>query len=150
DTGIAYEDDLTGTYRRAPALAGTRFASGWDFVNGDANPDDDNGHGTAMATVIAGAGSFSSAAIPYVGPASGATLLPIKVLDANNQGTEFWLQEGIRYAVAAGANVINLSLDFARNYIPGAGMCDALARTRDGGVVIVAASGNTFGRVLYP
>src|SRR3989475_1485156 len=137
-------------YARAPAFDATQFAPGWDFVNGDAYPDDDNGHGTAMATIIAGSASFSSAAIPYVGPAAGAILMPVKVLDADNQGTEFWLEEGIRYAVGAGANVINLSLDFARNYVPGAGLRDALAAARDANVVIVAASGNTGGRVLYP
>src|SRR5258705_6280442 len=129
DTGIAYEDwmDSSGTYAQAPALGATQFAPGWDFVNGDDHPDDDNGHGTAMATIIAGSGSFSSDGIPYVGPAAGATLLPIKVLDANNQGTEFWLEEGIRYAVGSGASVINLSLNFARNYVSGAGLRDAIA-----------------------
>src|SRR5262249_15615066 len=106
------------------------------------------GHGTGMATVIAGSGSYTS--IPYVGPAAGATLLPIKVLDANNQGTEFWLEEGIRFAVASGASVINLSLDFARNYPPGAALRDAIAEARASGTVIVAATGNTGQRVLYP
>ena len=150
DTGIAYRADWWGMYARAPAFDATQFAPGWDFVNGDAYPDDDNGHGTAMATIIAGSATFSSAAIPYVGPAAGAILMPVKVLDADNQGTEFWLEEGIRYAVQSGANVINLSLDFARNYVPGAGLRDAMALARDSNVVIVAASGNTGGRVLYP
>ena len=150
DTGIAYRADWWGMYARAPAFDATQFAPGWDFVNGDAFPDDDNGHGTAMATIIAGSATFSSAAIPYVGPAAGAILMPVKVLDADNQGTEFWLEEGIRYAVQSGANVINLSLDFARNYVPGAGLRDAMALARDSNVVIVAASGNTGGRVLYP
>ncbi len=128
----------------------TAFAPGWDFVNGDAHPNDDNGHGTAMATIIAGRGRFSSAGIPYVGPAQGATIQPVKVLDANNQGTEFWLAEGIRYAVESGAQVINLSLDFARNYVPGASMREALAAARNAQVIIVAASGNTGRRVHYP
>ena len=152
DTGVAYEtyQDLSGEYQRAPVFDGTSFAPGWDFVNGDAHPNDDNGHGTAMATIIAGQGSFSSAGIPYVGPAQGVTILPIKVLDANSQGTEFWLAEGMRYAVQSGAQVINLSLDFARNYVPGAAMRDALATARDADVVVVAASGNTGRRVLYP
>jgi hypothetical protein len=120
-------------------------------VNGDTHPNDDNGHGTAMASIIAGRGSFSSAAIPYVGPAAGAVIMPVKVLDSSNRGTEFWLAEGIRYAVAAGAQVINLSLDFARNYAPGAIMTDAISRARASNVVVVAASGNTGGRrVLHP
>ncbi|HYS07399.1 MAG TPA: S8 family serine peptidase [Myxococcales bacterium] len=153
DTGIAYQsrEDWNGnSYASASALDSTRFVQGWDFVNDDPFPDDDNGHGTAMATIIAGNGSFSSAGVPYVGPAAGASLMAVKVLDADNKGTEFWLEEGIRYAVGAGADVINLSLDFARNYIPGAALRDALAYARDGHVVIVAASGNTAGRVLYP
>src|SRR5882672_9200658 len=150
DTGVAYETDLLGMYQQAPVFDGTSFAPGWDFVNNDGYPNDDNGHGTAMATIIAGLGSFSSAAIPYVGPAQGVTIMPVKVLDANSQGTEFWLAEGIRYAVQHGAQVINLSLDFARNYVPGAAMRDALATARDADVVVIAASGNTGWRVLYP
>src|SRR5215468_4387114 len=141
DTGIAYESDPLGIYAQASSLGGARFVQGWDFVNNDAHPDDDNGHGTGMATIIAGSGSFSG--IPYVGPAAGATLLPIKVLDANDQGTEFWLEEGIRYAITSGASVINLSLDFARNYVSGGGLRDAMAEARAAGVLIVAASGNT-------
>ncbi len=152
DTGVAYENYKRGgvTYAPAPVFAGTQFATGWDFVNRDSHADDDNGHGTAMASIIVGNGSFSAAAVPYVGAAAGAVILPVKVLDASNQGTEYWLAEGIRYAVEAGADVINLSLDFARNYVPGASLRQALAQARAAGVVVVAASGNTGGRVLYP
>jgi serine protease len=153
DTGVAYESykDLSGTYARAPIFDATQFAPGWNFVSNSAHPNDDNGHGTAMASVIVGRGRFSSAAIPYVGPAAGAIILPVKVLDSNSRGTEFWLAEGIRYAVAGGAQVINLSLDFARNYAPGPVLTDAIARARARNVVIVGASGNTgSGRVLHP
>jgi Subtilase family len=142
---------LSGTYAQAPVFSGTQFAQGWDFVNGDAHANDDNGHGSAMASIIAGQGTFSSALIPYVGPAAGAVIMPIKVLDSDNRGTEFWLAEGIRYAVAHGAQVINLSLDFARNYTPGVTMTDAIARARANHVVIVGASGNTGTRqILHP
>lgn len=153
DSGVAYEsysECLGPTYAQAPVFSGTRFVPGWDFINGDAHPDDDNGHGTAMATIIAGRGTFSSAAIPYVAPAAGATIMPVKVLDASNTGTEFALEEGIRYAVSSGAQVINLSLDFARNYFPGVALRDAIAQARAAHVVVVAASGNTGGRVQYP
>jgi serine protease len=153
DSGVAYENyrDALGSYVQAPVFSSTAFAEGWDFVNNDAHPNDDNGHGTAMAGIIAGRGSFSSAAIPFVGAGAGAMILPVKVLDSANQGTEFWLAEGIRYAVNARADVINLSLNFARNYVPGAALRDAFAQARAAGVVVVAASGNTGeGRVLYP
>ncbi|HWE22769.1 MAG TPA: S8 family serine peptidase [Myxococcales bacterium] len=168
DTGVAYEDcsgapigDLLlglipspcpgGPYARAGVFSNTQFAPGRNFVNPYANPDDDNGHGTAMASIIAGQGYFSSDQIPYVGPAAGAVIMPVKVLDADNRGTEFWLEEGIRYAVDNGAQVINLSLDFARNYTPSVAMTDAIAHARANHVVIVGASGNTGGRqVLHP
>jgi serine protease len=153
DSGVAYENtsSLLGPgFTQAPVFAATPFAPGWDFVNNGPHADDDNGHGTAMATIIAGQGTFSSAGIPYVGPAAGATIMPIKVLDQSNTGTEFWLEEGIRYAVKSGAQVINLSLDFARNYVPGAALRDAIAKARANNVVVVGASGNTGGRVLYP
>src|SRR5229473_2039641 len=116
DSGAAYENyaDASGTYAMAPVFATTKFAQGWDFVNNDAHPNDDTGHGTAMASIIVGAGSFSSSAIPYVGSASGAVIMPVKILDATNQGTEFWLAEGIRYAVQSGAEVINLSVGAVR------------------------------------
>jgi hypothetical protein len=153
DSGAAYENytGARGTYALAPVFATTKFAPGWNFVNGDAHPNDDTGHGTAMASIIVGQGSFSSSAIPFVGSAAGAVIMPVKILDAANQGTEFWLAEGIRYAVLSGADVINLSLDFARNYVPGASLREALAQARAARVVVVAASGNTGGgRVLYP
>lgn len=152
DSGVAYENyrDASGTYALAPALASTQFAPGWDFVDNDAHPNDDNGHGTAMASIIAGQGRFSSAGIPFTGAAAGAVIMPVKVLDKTNQGTEYWLAEGILYAVRAGADVINLSLDFARNYVPGGALRGAIAQARAAGVIIVAASGNTGGRVLYP
>ena len=44
DTGVAYED--YGNYYQAPDLAGTTFVAGYDFVNGDTHPNDDNFHGT--------------------------------------------------------------------------------------------------------
>ena len=44
DTGVAYENYLQ--YRPAPDLEGTHFVPGWDFVNGDSHPNDDNWHGT--------------------------------------------------------------------------------------------------------
>ena len=51
DTGVAYED--YGIYCQAPDLAGTTFVPGYDFVNNDAHPNDDNGHGTHVAGTIA-------------------------------------------------------------------------------------------------
>src|SRR4051812_45530927 len=62
---------------------------GWDFANGDAVPDDDDGHGTHVAGIVTATGA--------------ATVLPVKVLDAGNAGTAHWLAQGVRYAVDRGA-----------------------------------------------
>ena len=51
DTGIAYED--FGPYRKAPDFAGTVFVPGFDFVNDDAHANDDEYHGTHVASTIA-------------------------------------------------------------------------------------------------
>src|SRR5690349_2885687 len=66
---------------------------GADFVNGDGVPADDNGHGSHVADIIAGHGAVR-------GLAPGATILPVKVLDAGKAGDSHWLAQGIDYAVA--------------------------------------------------
>ena len=48
DTGVAYADH--GGYARSPDLRGNRFVAGRDFVDGDGKPDDENGHGTHVAS----------------------------------------------------------------------------------------------------
>ena len=51
DSGVAYRDT---EYRpRAPDLSATRFAPGYDFMAGDEYPDDEYGHGTHVAAIIA-------------------------------------------------------------------------------------------------
>ena len=146
DSGAAYESytDATGTYAQAPDLAGTPISPGWDFVNNDAHPDDDHGHGTHITNIIA-----ASATIVPMAPQ--ATIMPIKVLDAGNMGTELALAEGIRYAVDHGAHVINMSLAFPPGYFPSRFLQDAIDYAEAQNVVMVAAAGNQAGdQVTYP
>jgi len=83
-----------------------RVVPGYDFVNGDADPSDDQGHGTAVAgTVVANANNSTLVA----GTDWNCRLMPIKVLDANNSGFYSWWAAGIDWATASGAKVINLS-----------------------------------------
>ena len=51
DTGIAYED--FGPYRKAPDWGNTVFVQGYDFVNADTHANDDESHGTHVASTIA-------------------------------------------------------------------------------------------------
>ncbi len=146
DSGIAYEtySDGSGDYVQAPNLAGVSFAPGYDFVNDDAHANDDQGHGTHIAGIIA-----SSNGTLAVAP--GAELIPVKVLDANNQGTELALAEGIYFATDNGAKVINMSLAFDPSYFPSRFMQAAIDHAVSNGVVLVAAVGNDGSSVVtYP
>jgi len=87
------------------------------------------------------------------GLAYGARIMPIRVLDADGNGDSATIAKGIRYAVAHGAQVINLSLEFEINItaseIPN--IISAITFAHRHGVVVVAAAGNDSSRKLaYP
>lgn len=138
DTGVAYADmvDSGVTHVKAPSLAGSPIVAPVDLVNGDSHPGDDHQHGTHIASLIASEGDI-------VGLAPGATLMPIKVLDQENHGTELDLVEGIHHAVDNGADIINMSLSFGAGYVPSPALRKALERAHDAGIVMIAAAGNT-------
>jgi hypothetical protein len=137
DTGVAYEShsDANGSYVQAASLASTSIVAPWDFVNEDAHANDDHQHGTHIATSIAGQHVVE-------GVAPGAAIMPLKVLDADNAGTELYLIDAIWHAVDNGADVINMSLSFGGDYYPSAALNEALEAAWDAGIVLVAASGN--------
>ena len=148
DTGVAYENYRR--YRRSPDFTASDFARGYDFVDNDRHPDDENGHGTHVAGTI-GEGTGNS--IGVTGLAYGAKLLPVRVLDSLGSGDSVTISAGIRYAVKRGAQVINLSFEFdsdtTRRDVP-----DLLAALRYANrhkVLVVGASGNSGASTLaYP
>jgi len=150
DTGIAYEDyDI---YQKAPDFAITKFVDGYDFINGDSHANDDNAHGTHVAGTIA---QSTNNQIGTAGIAYNATLMPVKVLDANGSGTALSLSEGLHWAAENGAKIINMSLSFGfvnnTAYNPGTTVCDEIKYAYDKGVTLVAAAGNEKKRsVAYP
>ncbi|MBN2801026.1 MAG: peptidase S8 [Deltaproteobacteria bacterium] len=109
---------------------------GWDFVNEDGDPADDNGHGTHVAGTIA---QNTGNGMGVAGIAPDAALLPVKVLDADGSGWTSVLVQGIAYAVAEGADVINMSLGTGTH---SRALDEALSAASDAGVLLVAASGN--------
>ncbi len=137
DTGVAYEShsDALGDYELAPSLSGVNFASGYDFVNLDTHANDDQGHGTHVVGVIAASSGITPLAL-------GVGIIPVKVLDQGNLGTELSLAEGIYFAVDAGADVINMSLAFSPSFFPSSFLQRAITYAADRGVVLVAAVGN--------
>ncbi|HTE18236.1 MAG TPA: S8 family peptidase [Armatimonadota bacterium] len=143
DTGVAFEDDDKCYW--ATDFKGTRFVAGYDFVNDDAHPNDDNGHGTHVAGTIA---ETTDNGEGVAGLAYGARIMPLKVLSAWGSGTCADIADAIRFAADNGAKVINLSLGGSQ---PDAVMHLACKYAAGKGVLIVCAAGNSGGGpVGYP
>ncbi len=149
DTGIAYED--FGPFRRAPDWGSRSFLPGFDFVNGDNHANDDDGHGTHVASTI---GEATNNTEGVAGLAFDCGLMPVKVLDESGFGRFSDVAEGVDYAINFSQNgqrpvrVINLSLGGTS---PSETLRRALDRAEAAGVVVVAAAGNDGARrVDYP
>lgn len=80
---------------------------GWDWVNNDAFPKDDNSHGTHVAGIAAAEQNNS---VGISGVAFGAKIMPLKVLQSSGRGNSTDLAAAITYAANNGATVINMSL----------------------------------------
>ena len=78
DTGVAYAD--RGRLRRSPDLGASRLLRGHDFVGNDPYPNDENGHGTFVASTIA---ASANNGYGMVGIAYAADILPVRVLNAD-------------------------------------------------------------------
>ena len=121
-----------------------QMVAGYDIINDDFDPYDDNGHGTYVASI---AGAETNNGIGIAGVCWNAKIMPIKVLDSSLSGTYSNIALGIRYAVDHNAKVINLSLGGAEDSFI---LEDACHYAYKQGCVLVASSGNTGGAVLYP
>ena len=144
DTGIAYED--FGPYRKAPDFGTTTFVAGFDFINQDSHPNDDNFHGTHVASTIAEATDNTEG---VAGLAFRCAIMPVKVLDDQGEGSFFDVAEGIDFARGnANVRVINMSLggDGTNQTVT-----QAVDRAVAAGITVVAAAGNDGkGTVSFP
>ena len=131
----------TGIVESHPVLLGKTVLGGYDFIDGDNNPtevqdgvdndvdgifDEGWGHGTFVASIVL-----------LVAP--DAKILPIRVLDSDNNGTTWSLAKGMFHAIDRGVEVINISI--GSTYHSDA-IDDAVDEAKDVGIVIVAAAGN--------
>lgn len=132
----------SGVQGSHPDLAGS-VVDGPDFIDGDGIPNDQHGHGTNVAGIIA---ARAGNGIGIKGAAPSAKILAIRVLDANNAGNSDQEAAGIDAAVEAGADVINLSLSAGPNVVmqllPSSSLVRSIDRAARAGVVVVAAAGN--------
>ena len=116
----------------------------YDFANNDSIAEDDEGHGTHVAGIVAAMAN----GVYGVGVAPDCTILPVKVLDANGDGDTYDIAVGIEWAADRGADVINLSLG---SYSFSQVEADAVAYAQAKDVVVVGASGNDgVDSVTYP
>ncbi len=134
DTGVSAHEDLAGA-----------LLPGIDLVDGDADPSDPNGHGTAVAGVAAARGDNG---LGSVGAAPSAAILPVRIADASGVAQDSTIAQGMDWAVAHGADVINLS--FA-GPDPAPVVLSAMQDAVAAGCVVVIASGNDGSSVTqYP
>lgn len=133
DVVIAVVD--TGVDLNHPDLK-NRLTEGYNMIENNNYPDDDNGHGTHVAGIIAAETNNQEGA-------AGITwynkIMPVKAMEAEGYGTSFDIAKGIVWAVDHGADVINLSLG---NYQTSKVMKEAVNYAYKNDVVIITAAGN--------
>ena len=123
---------------------GSKMLPGSDYTAPGTPPDDDNGHGTHVAGIAAAAAGNGRG---VAGVAPDARILPVKVLTSTGAGVSN-IDDAIKWAVDAGAQVVNLSLgDITDPIIPGSegSYLDGIRYAWSKGAICVVASGNTYG-----
>jgi serine protease AprX len=146
DSGISsWHDDFTNKTAKLFPYGNQRVAKFVDFVNGRPLPYDDHGHGTHVSGTIAGNGYDSYGEKQGVAP--GASLISLKVLDQNGQGTISniiaalgWIQAN---AKTYNIRVVNMSVGAAiRESYWTDPLTLAVKAINDQGITVVTAAGN--------
>ena len=136
DTGVDLDHpDLTGNIK-----GGVNTIQSWK------NADDDNGHGSHVAGIIAALNNT----VGVVGMGPEIDLYAVKVLNRNGSGYVSDIIEGIDWSINNNINVINMSLGTTSDVVS---FHDAVTAARNAGIVIVAAAGNSGpgnNTVIYP
>jgi serine protease len=148
DTGVAYRN--WNGFRKAPDFTNTKFVHPYDFVAHNPFPLDREGHGTFVAGIV---GESTNNHVGLAGIAYGASIMPVRVLDADGTGDAATISKGIRYAADHGAQVINLSLEFDMTVNSGEipDILSAIRYAHRHGALVVAASGNEgVEQIAYP
>lgn len=148
DTGIDYthEDLKSNIYANDKEVAGNNVDDdkngfvddirGWDFQQNDADPMDDNRHGTHCSGTIGGEGNN---AIGVAGVSWKVRIMPIKFLSASGSGSLADAVESINYATQMGVHIMSNSWGgggFSQT------MFDAIKAAKAKGILFVAAAGN--------
>ena len=117
---------------------------GWDFVANDADPLDENGHGTQVSGI---AGAVGDNVVGVAGVAWKVSLVPLRVLDANGFGDILDSIDAFEYAISIGVRIANNSWIAPHSQA----LEDAVQAVEDADMLIVAAAGNFgFNLELFP
>ena len=135
-TGVKVAVIDTGVDYLHPELA-PNFAGGFDFLNNDSDPMDDNGHGTHVSGIVVAARD----GVGMMGVAPSASLYALKVLGSNGVGSWSGIIAALDWSVGHGISVANLSLGSATD--PGFTVRNAFDNAAKAGVFIVASAGNS-------
>ena len=135
DSGMCFDHpDMQGNY--------SEFQ--WDYVEDDALPQDEFGHGCAVTSLIASQNND----IGLMGITPFTEIMPLRVLDAKGIGTYSDIAQAIVDATNQGAQIINLSLG---GYNASSMLKSAVDYALAHDVFVVAATGNTGQSTpLYP
>ena len=120
DDGNGYIDDIRG----------------WDFINLDNAPLDDNMHGTHVAGI---AGAVGNNGIGIAGAAWNVKLMHIKVFQSTGQGNSTNIAAGVEYASNNGATLLNMSFG---SYAASSTLALALENAYTTSVLVAAAGNN--------
>lgn len=126
---------------------------GCDFINKDGSPQDDNGHGTHVAGIVAAEGNN---AIGVAGVAWGAKIIVVKALDSEGSGFTSGIVKAIDYVTTLktkGAPIVAINLSLGATSSSQL-LYRAVERARNHDILVVAAAGNESSnndtRPLYP
>jgi subtilisin family serine protease len=143
----------TGVDLDHPALVNNLYRQnnevvGYNFADDNANPDDDQGHGTHCAGIIAAedVGDEGMTGVAQKLAPGKIKIMPVKVLGSDGSGSTAAINKGIRYAMAQGADVISMSLgggvEFSDLQKSNGSESQIIRDAVNAGVIVVVAAGN--------
>jgi len=140
DTGVWWTHNDLG----ANVWTNTDGTHGYDFIDGDTNPmDQDVAGGTFHGTGVAGVIAALTDNGRSIAGAAQVSVMALRALGANGEGSSLNTSQAIRWAVDRGAKVINLSLGTNGTFVGPTDLQLAIDYAWRRGALIVAAAGNS-------
>ncbi len=125
-----------------PDLA-AKIVPGYDYIDRDSTPNDQNGHGTHVAGIAA---AVTNNSVGVAGTAWGAQIMPLRALNAEGKGTSEDIALAIGWAELNGAKIVNLSLGGPSSSPT---LQNAITHAHNSGILVIAAMGNAGTNAAY-